>query len=110
LMQEKLNAVRTPATFELGQNYPNPFARFSANFITTIPLAVPAVAEIKIKIYDLLGREVKTVFSGTLEAGRYAFQWEGKGASGNPVAAGVYLYQLSVNRRAAVTRKMIVIR
>jgi flagellar hook assembly protein FlgD len=89
----------------LGPNYPNPF-----NPTTTIPVAVPVTSEIKLKIYNLLGAEVKMIYDGTIEAGRYWFNWDGRNEAGNTVATGVYLYRLSTSTGTSLLGKMILIR
>ena len=63
-----------PESFALYANYPNPF-----NPTTTIPFDLPASSEVTLIIYDLLGREVVTLVSGTLPPGRYRSTWEGAG-------------------------------
>jgi len=104
-VQEKLNSITLPKAFALGPNYPNPF-----NPTTTIPVAIPQTSEVKLKIYNLLGREVKTIYAGILEAGRYSFNWEGKDEAGNSAATGVYLYRLTTNTGVALLGKMILLR
>jgi len=104
-VQEKLNSVALPRSFVLGPNYPNPF-----NPMTTISVAVPVAAEIKLTVYNILGRKVKIIYAGLLEAGRYSFNWEGKDESGNPAATGVYLYRLTTRAGVALLGKMILLR
>lgn len=104
-VQEKLNSLALPKEFALGPNYPNPF-----NPTTTIPIAIPAASEIKLKIYNLLGTEVKTLYEGTIEAGRYWFNWDGRNEVENNVATGVYLYRLSTSKGVILLGKMILIR
>jgi len=111
-VQEKLNSVALPKEFALGPNYPNPFSANGTfgNPTTTIPIAVPAAAEIKLKLYNLLGAEVKTLYDGTIEAGRYWFNWDGRNELGNQVATGVYLYRLTTRNGVSLLGKMILIR
>jgi hypothetical protein len=104
-VQEKLSSVALPKEFALGPNYPNPF-----NPTTTIPVAVPVASEIKLKIYNLLGAEVKTIYDGTIEAGRYWFNWDGRNEAGTNVATGVYLYRLSTSAGVTLLGKMILVR
>lgn len=104
-MQEKLSSVALPKAFALGPNYPNPF-----NPTTTIPIAVPVISEIKLKIYNLLGAEVKTIYDGIIEAGQYWFNWDGRTDTGNSIATGVYLYRLSTSTGVTLLGKMILIR
>ena len=74
----------TPTTFALNQNYPNPF-----NPSTIIRYDVPKAAQVKITIYDILGREVTTLVNGTIVAGRYNATWNASG-----LATGVYIYRM----------------
>lgn len=73
-----------PKRFALDQNYPNPF-----NPTTKISYQLSVISEVSLKVYDLLGREVATLLSETLRAGRYTKQW-------NPIntPSGVYFYRL----------------
>lgn len=104
-VQEKLSSVALPKAFALGPNYPNPF-----NPTTTIPVAVPVTSEVKLKIYNLLGAEVKTIYDGAIDAGRYWFNWDGRNEAGNNVATGVYLYRLTTSTGVTLLGKMILIR
>jgi hypothetical protein len=116
-VQEKLNAVALPKEFILGPSYPNPLvsaaqspARSGGNPTTSIPITVPISSEIKLKIYNLLGAEVMTLYDGAIEAGRYWFNWDGRNTVGENVATGVYLYQLSTSTGVSLPGKMILLR
>ncbi|RMF59360.1 MAG: hypothetical protein D6748_06570 [Calditrichaeota bacterium] len=52
-------------------------------------------AWIVLRLYDMLGREVKTLVNERLQAGHCSLQWDGTNDAGQPVARGVYLYRLS---------------
>jgi hypothetical protein len=73
-----------PTVFEMYQNYPNPF-----NPSTVIRYDVPSNANVKVVIYDILGREVNTLVNGALVAGRYNVTWNASG-----LATGVYIYRM----------------
>jgi len=88
-----------PAQFRLEQNYPNPF-----NPNTTIEIHLPKSEYASLKIYDMLGREVLTLISRELTAGRYQVEFDGK-----DIASGIYYYQLEAGGFRAV-RKMALIR
>lgn len=94
-----------PKEFALGNNFPNPF-----NPTTTIPIAVPHTADVTLKIYNILGEEVRTIFSGTLEPGRYFFAWDGKNDQGISVATGVYISRFTTKVGKAFTRKMMLVK
>ena len=96
-----------PTRFSLQQNFPNPF-----NPTTTIRFDLPQAGDVKLVIYDLLGREVETLVSRWHEAGRHKTTWN----IGN-LASGVYIYRLSVNENSpgkpgsfSHTRKMIILK
>ena len=97
-----------PERFELLQNYPNPF-----NPTTTIHFKVaPTInntANVSLKIYDLSGREVKTLVNEPMQPGEYAVEWDGTNNSGEAVAGGVYIYRMVAGKFAA-TRKMILMK
>ncbi|UCE64936.1 MAG: T9SS type A sorting domain-containing protein [Candidatus Zixiibacteriota bacterium] len=71
--------------FSLPQNYPNPF-----NASTTISYSLPQAADIRIEIYDILGRKLETLFSGPQEAGEHTANWN----PGN-ISSGVYYYRIA---------------
>ncbi len=97
-----------PDAFELSQNFPNPF-----NPSTTIRYAVSTNAQVVIKIYNLLGQEVRTLVSGNKAAGRYAVEWNGTSNTGAQVASGIYLYRMeavSGNDRFVQTNKLMLLK
>ena len=73
-----------PKQFRLEQNYPNPF-----NPSTTIEFALPKSSFVTLKVYNLLGEEVATLFAEQRSAGIHKLNWDAKG-----LASGVYLYRL----------------
>jgi hypothetical protein len=89
---------------ELAQNHPNPF-----NPTTTIGYTVPTRAKVTVQIYDVTGRLVATLVDETRDAGRYAAEWNGRSASGDPVGSGVYFYRLNVGKES-LTRKMVLLK
>lgn len=100
-----------PLTYELGQNYPNPF-----NPETIVQFQIADFGKVKIKIYDILGREVRTLVDKPLKPGSYTVSWDGTGDDGQRVPSGVYFYRLSTSpfqkeRKGYVrTRKMVLLR
>jgi len=75
-----------PKEYSLSQNYPNPF-----NPVTRIKYSVPKTGYLTIKVYDLMGREVATIFEGVQQAGNYSVTFDAGGLAG-----GIYLYQMKV--------------
>lgn len=76
-----------PANLTLGQNYPNPF-----NPITTIRYGIPEDSYVILKVYDILGREVRTLVSAQQEAGNYIVEFNARNFS-----SGVYFYKIVSN-------------
>jgi len=103
LEQEVAKVV--PRAFALDQNYPNPF-----NPSTTIPVSVPFASDVTLKIYNILGAEVTTLYSGTLEQGRHTFTWEGRNSAGVPVASGVYFVRLTTVTGQNFVGKMLLMK
>ena len=96
-----------PMEFALSQNYPNPF-----NLQTTIELAVPFFADkhqAKLIVYDILGRQVKTLHSGPISSGHIKINWDGKNDAGIILASGLYIFRFSADDFTA-SKKMILIK
>jgi hypothetical protein len=85
--------------FQLDQNYPNPF-----NPSTVISFQMPAAADVRLAVFNLLGQEVALLAQARLEAGQHSFRFD---AAGLP--SGVYLYRLSAGSFSQ-TRKMALVR
>jgi len=93
-----------PESFELNQNYPNPF-----NPETTIEFSLKIRSDVELVIYDVLGRRVKRLVHQTLSAGSYTLHWDGTNEAGQPVASGVYFYQLKKGELAQ-SKKMLLLK
>ena len=89
----------TPASFALDQNYPNPF-----NPSTTIRYQVPTAGVVTLKVYDVLGREVRTLVNEHKSIGTYAVNFDGAG-----LASGMYVYQLRSGSYVS-TRRMVMVK
>jgi hypothetical protein len=91
----KLNAfgavTGTSNGVSLSQNIPNPF---SPNGATTIGYSTPADGKVLVRVFDVLGREVRTLVSADLKAGSYQVEWDGRDAQGNEVESGMYYYRI----------------
>jgi hypothetical protein len=97
-------ALLIPEVFVLHQNYPNPF-----NPITTLRYDLPEQATVNIIIYDIMGREVKTLINQTQDAGYRSIIWDATNDYGKPVSAGIYLYQIQAGDFVQ-TRKMVLLK
>ncbi len=95
-----------PEHFDLLQNYPNPF-----NSTTAISYQLSAVGShhTSLKIYNVLGREVKTLVDREQPAGNYRVLWDGKDGKGREVASGIYLCRLKTEE-ANLVKKMILLK
>ena len=93
-----------PTTFALSQNYPNPF-----NPTTNIDYALSKQSFVSIKVYNLLGQEVRTLASEEKGAGVYTAVWDGRDNSGLDVPSGMYLYKM-IAGNFSETRKMMLLR
>ncbi len=90
-----------PTNFELAQNYPNPFSNQ-----TEILYKLNKQNEVTIKIYDILGREIKTFRQGEQNIGIHGVRWDGTNNHGIKAVPRIYFYQLITNKEIQ-TMKMI---
>jgi hypothetical protein len=100
----KRDETGLPKEFQLNQNYPNPF-----NPTTIITFALPKNAFVSVKVYDMLGREVKTLLSDEMSAGIHAVEWRGDDNGGTRASSGTYLYRITATDFVS-TRKMILMK
>jgi len=99
---------KIPVLFDLHQNYPNPFNQ-TTEIRYDIPTYVPQ-GGITLKIYDMLGQEVRTLIDHQFaNPGSYTVRWDGKDNAGRAVASGEYLYQLQASHYTD-TKKMLLIK
>jgi len=89
----------TPKDFNLSQNYPNPF-----NPVTKINFALPKQGFVTLKIYDITGREVKTLVNEFKQSGYYSIDF-----NGSNLASGVYFYRIQSND-FVMTKRMVLIK
>jgi hypothetical protein len=103
LQNELLTDIKRPTdmkyTFWLNQNYPNPF-----NPSTTIEFTLPKSEYVKLKVFNILGKEVSTLVSNKLNQGNHTYIFDGKN-----LASGIYYYQLAAGDFREV-KKMILLR
>ena len=88
-----------PEKFSLFQNYPNPF-----NPVTTIKFDIPQGDIVKLKLYDVLGKEVSTIYNGRLEAGTYKIDFNAA-----DISSGVYFYKIESGVYSDV-KKMVILK
>lgn len=91
-----------PAGFDLLPNVPNPFQQTTRLQLNFAPQKQEA--SIRLAIYDLLGREIQTLFLGKLPAGSYTFSWDGRSKAGQQVPPGLYFSVLESGQQRVVRR------
>lgn len=94
-----------PASFELFQNFPNPF-----NPSTTIRFAVPERSEIRLIVYNSLGQKIRLLTRENYAPGYYEVEWDGRDDFGSSVASGVYLYKLISENGISQARKLLLLK
>jgi hypothetical protein len=93
------NQNETPQTYVLKQNYPNPF-----NPVTQLEFSIPREEYVTLRVFDILGREVKVLLSKNMKAGSYSVQFDG-----SKLSSGVYIYRIEAGRFTDA-KKMILIK
>jgi len=88
-----------PNNYVLEQNYPNPF-----NPVTNIKYSIPKAGFVTLKVYNLLGQEVATIFEGNQNAGNYIATFDASNLS-----SGVYMYRLE-SENVSITKKLVLIK
>ncbi len=88
-----------PQVYNLSPNYPNPF-----NACTRFKISIPREGQVRVVIYDLLGREIAVLVDEALKPGIKELTWDA-----SEVASGIYFYRLETGEQV-VTRKMIVLK
>jgi hypothetical protein len=90
------NTSTLPTEFKLHNNYPNPF-----NPVTKIKFDLPKSTNVKLSVYDILGRETSNILNGNLEAGYYEISFDG-----SKLSSGIYFYKIQTSEFTDV-KKMI---
>ncbi len=97
-------AEEMPNEFALAPNYPNPF-----NPVTTIRYALPEAARVKLVVYDIAGRAVRTLIDSEEAAGYRSIVWDGRNDAGRQLGSGMYIYRLTAGSFAD-TKKMVLLK
>jgi len=93
-----------PERVTLMQNYPNPF-----NPSTTIRFGLPDIGWVRLEIFDVLGRKVRTLLDRQFDVGYHTASWDGRTDGGQEVGSGVYYTRLAFND-TRVTKKILLVR
>ena len=92
-----------PLEYALSANYPNPF-----NPTTTIDYSVAAAGDVSIIVYDMMGREVKSLVSNFATPGTYSIVWDATNNEGLSVSAGMYVYKMISGNFVEVNKMLLV--
>lgn len=104
-INRKLNDVPIPQSFELGNNYPNPF-----NNSTIFNVYLPEKSDIEVTVYNVIGNYVKTIYKGEMPAGKHTLRWSGDDNHDQAVSSGVYLYRITTGSGINLIKKMILLK
>jgi hypothetical protein len=91
-----------PQRFALTQGYPNPF-----NAATRIVYELPQTGDVSLKVYDVLGRHVRTLVSGQVPSGRHQVDWNASDDRGRRLGSGVYFIVLEMGDQRAKQRVLL---
>jgi fibronectin type 3 domain-containing protein len=91
-----------PDEYILYQNYPNPF-----NPATTIRFGLPQKSDVRLEIFDILGRQVAILGDEPMEAGYHEIVWDSRNRSGGEVSSGVYFYRLKAGEFNSIKKMLI---
>ena len=90
-----------PNTYAVSQNYPNPF-----NPSTTIKFQIPKSTNVRLTIYNLLGKKIRTLVNDEMGAGHYEAVWNGQNDAGVNVGSGIYIYKFEAQEFTKVRKMM----
>ncbi|MCK4965422.1 T9SS type A sorting domain-containing protein, partial [bacterium] len=94
--------LNIPKVFALHQNYPNPF-----NPVTTIKFDLPKACMVTLKVYNILGQEIKTIIDEQKDAGYYSMKWDGRNNLGLKCASAMYIYRIKTDAGYVKAKKMV---
>lgn len=89
-----------PATFSLSQNYPNPF-----NPVTVIGYQLPVNSEVRLEVFDMMGRRVALLVNEQVSAGSHTVTF-----NAGHLSSGIYMYRLKAGNYSTLTRKMTLVK
>jgi hypothetical protein len=101
---DETGRIEIPEVYALNQNYPNPF-----NPSTTISFRMKAAEKVSLTVYDVMGRQVRTLLNNEMNQGTHMIIWNGRSNNGEQVSSGVYFYTLRVGEKL-FTKKMMLMK
>lgn len=102
-INENQPETQIPDHFDLLANYPNPF-----NPVTTIRYHLPVDIQTRIVIYDMMGRQIRTLVNRRIKAGRYAVQWNGQNDESVRVGTGNYIVKINAGEFSKSIKVLLV--
>ena len=93
-----------PNSFALDQNYPNPF-----NPTTNIQYSLQKESYVTVNIYDVVGKQIKTLVNRKQDMGDYSLQWNATNNYGEPISAGMYIYTIRAGKFHS-SKKMVLLK
>ncbi len=100
-----LEEIEGEIGFQLAFNSPNPF-----NPVTDIKFYVPQNAHVKLEIYNTLGQKVSTLVNRPMEGGLQTVRWDARDDFGNDVSSGFYFYQITIDKKHKLQRKILLLK
>ena len=94
-----------PRKLDLSQNYPNPF-----NPSTNIQFTLVKNEKVRLEVYDVLGRKVKTLYKDIALAGLNTVKWNGRNNHNIQMSSGIYFYRLETESGFIKTMKMVLVK
>jgi flagellar hook assembly protein FlgD len=98
-------ANEIPIKYALNPAYPNPF-----NPSTQIQFTIVKPEKVKLVVYDVLGRKVKTLFDAVAQAGTTIIKWNGENSNNIKMSSGTYFFRLETESGFVKTNKMVLIK
>lgn len=95
--------AKLPSEFTLDQNYPNPF-----NPSTNISFSLSTPSDVRLEIFDLLGRHVTTLLNANLGSGPHTVSWNGCNECGEPASSGIYFARLIADDKSSTVRMSLI--
>ncbi len=94
--------LNAPYTYKLSQNFPNPF-----NAVTQIHYSTAMTGKVSLKVYNIMGQEVKTLVDRVQPFGNHVIRWDGKNNNGQLVSSGVYIVKMSARKFSSVKKLIL---
>jgi len=102
--KEETDDSGIPEKLTLSNNFPNP-----SNPSTMIRFGLPKSQSVKLVVYSLAGKKMKTLVNSSMPAGYYTIEWKGKNENNSQVSSGIYIYRL-VTPEKAITKRLTVMK